>query len=180
MRGVRQRPPRGLTALHSTLQPRRNPLPALSLVACLVLGSCSQQSATPLQKAATPATAPPAVAYEAHLAAGGIAPPGATLHNPHEGDTAVAKSGALLFTAMNCDGCHGGGGTGWVGPSLADGRWRYGGADAEVFNSIFYGRPKGMPAFGGALGSDGVWTLVTYIRSLPAPPNLPTESWVQP
>ena len=27
--------------------------------------------------------------------------------------------------------------------------------------SIYYGRPKGMPAFGGALGADGVWTLVT-------------------
>jgi len=52
-------------------------------------------------------------------------------------------------------------------PNLADGRWRYGGADAEVFDSIFYGRPKGMPAFGGTLGAEGVWTLVAYLRSLP-------------
>ena len=38
-----------------------------------------------------------------------------------------------LFGAMNCDGCHGGGGVGWVqGPSLADGRWRYGGTHAGV------------------------------------------------
>jgi cytochrome c oxidase cbb3-type subunit 3 len=81
---------------------------------------------------------------------------------------------------MNCDGCHNPGGVGWVGPSLADGRWRYGGADAEVFSSIYYGRPKGMPAFGGVLGADGVWTLVTYIRSLPLPSDLPTESWEQP
>jgi len=88
-----------------------------------------------------------------------------------------AKSGALLFKAMNCDGCHGGDATGWVGPNLGDARWRYGGADAEVFSSIYYGRPKGMPAFGGALGADGVWTLVTYLRSLPLPPDLPTESW---
>ena len=49
---------------------------------------------------------------------------------------------------------------GWVGPSLGDGRWRYGGAPDEIFTSIFYGRPKGMPAFGGALGPEGVWTLV--------------------
>ncbi|HEY0767896.1 MAG TPA: c-type cytochrome, partial [Steroidobacteraceae bacterium] len=127
----------------------------------------SQQSGAP----------PPAVRYEAHLAAGGIAPAGGALRNPHQGDPAVAKNGALLFTTMNCDGCHGGDGAGWVGPNLADGRWRYGGADAEVFNSIYYGRPKGMPAFGGMLGAEGVWTLVTYIRSLPMPNDVPTESW---
>ena len=91
----------------------------------------------------------------------------------------MAKSGAVMFTAMNCDGCHGGDGGGWVGPNLADGRWRYGGADAEVFSSIYYGRPKGMPAFGGTLGAEGIWTLVTYIRSLPVPSDVPTESWQQ-
>ena len=96
---------------------------------------------------------------------------------PHNGDAAVAQKGALMFAAMNCDGCHGGDASGWVGPSLSDQRWRYGGADSEVFNSIYYGRPKGMPAFGGTLGVDGVWTLVTYIRSLPVPSTVPTESW---
>ena len=122
----------------------------------------------------------PAVRYEAHIVAGTVAPPGVELANPHDADPAVAKKGALLFTAMNCDGCHGGDASGWVGPSLSDGRWRYGGADSEVFNSIYYGRPKGMPAFGGTLGVDGVWTLVTYIRSLPVPPNIATESWQEP
>ena len=48
---------------------------------------------------------------------------------------------------------------------------------AEVFNSIYFGRPHGMPAFGGALGTEGVWTLVTYLQSLPVPPNVATESW---
>jgi len=146
---------------------------AAALSVCALM-SCARHSAPPPARAASP----PAVAYQAHLAAGGIAPTGGTLRNPHTGDAAVARSGAVLFTAMNCDGCHGAGATGWVGPSLADGRWRYGGADAEVFNSIYFGRPKGMPAFGGVLGTEGVWTLVTYIRSLPAPANLPTQSWV--
>jgi cytochrome c oxidase cbb3-type subunit III len=111
------------------------------------------------------------------MVAGEVAPASGTLRNPHAGDAAVARSGALLFTAMNCDGCHGTAGSGWVGPNLGDGRWRYGGADAELFSSIYYGRPRGMPAFGGALGPEGVWTLVTYLRSLPAPPNVSTESW---
>ena len=65
----------------------------------------------------------PAVAYEAHITAGESAAPGGSLRNPHAGDTAVARNGALLFTAMNCDGCHGGDATGWVGPNLGDGRW---------------------------------------------------------
>lgn len=149
----------------------------LAFLAGVALASCAREAAPPAAASSAP---PPAVAYEAHIAAGGIAPTGGMLRNPHAGDAAVAKSGAQLFAAMNCDGCHGGQGGGWVGPNLGDGRWRYGGADAEVFSSIYYGRPKGMPAFGGVLGADGVWTLVTYIRSLPVPDDVPTESWEQP
>ncbi len=150
---------------------------AATLLAAAGLDACTQQAAPP---AVSANAAPPAIAYEAHLAAGGIVPTGSTLRNPHAGDAAIAKNGALLFTTMNCDGCHGTDASGFVGPNLGAGRWRYGGADAEVFTSIYYGRPKGMPAFGGALGSEGVWSLVTYIRSLPVPGVLPTESWEQP
>jgi cytochrome c oxidase cbb3-type subunit 3 len=152
------------------------PLRALALlsVASIGLCSCARQSAP----SATTSVVPPAVRYQSHLAAGGTPPAGGTLTNPHAGDAAVAKQGALLFTTMNCDGCHGGDASGWVGPDLADARWRYGRSDAEVFSTIYYGRPKGMPAFGGVLGTEGVWTLVTYIRSLPAPADVPTESWV--
>ena len=153
---------------------RRSLVPAL--LACLAGASCGQPATGPAQQAGTP---PPAVRYEAHVAAGGRAPAGGVLRNPHQGDQAVAKNGALLFTAMNCDGCHGSDASGWVGPNLADGRWRYGGTDAEVFSSIYYGRPKGMPAYGGTLGTEGVWTLVTYIRSLPVPEDVPTESWAR-
>jgi cytochrome c oxidase cbb3-type subunit III len=151
------------------------------LLSCWALLACTQKAAAPVAgEAPQTAAAPPAIVYEAHVAAGGIAPPGAQLRNPHEGDPAVAKSGALLFTAMNCDGCHGGDAAGWVGPNLGDGRWRYGGAPDEIFTSIYYGRPKGMPAFGGALGPEGVWTLVTYLKSLPVPAGEATESWEKP
>jgi cytochrome c oxidase cbb3-type subunit 3 len=153
----------------------RHALPA-TLLSSLALVACGHHDSQ--SSAAAPAAAPlPAVRYAAHLVAGGNAAPGATLQNPHAGDAAVAKNGALLFTTMNCDGCHGGEGSGWVGPNLGDGRWRYGGTDAEVFSSIYYGRPKGMPAFGSALGAEGVWTLVTYIHSLAPPEDLPTEAW---
>jgi len=111
------------------------------------------------------------------IAAGGILPAANALaaRRPAKPNPEV---GASLFGAMNCDGCHGGGAIGWVGPSLVDGRWRYGGSDEEVFTSIFYGRPKGMPAYGGVMGSDAVWTVVAYLKAQPVPPVVPTTSWL--
>ena len=103
--------------------------------------------------------------------------PGRGVGNPFRGDAKSAEAGGLLFASMNCDGCHGGGAVGFVGPSLTDGRWRYGGTDAAVFQSIYYGRPQGMPAFGAILSPEIVWQLVSYLRSLPPPKNLPTTSW---
>jgi cytochrome c oxidase cbb3-type subunit 3 len=120
---------------------------------------------------------PAGIRYEAHIPAGGRQPDGAIPANPVKGDATAARNGAILFTTMNCDGCHGGDASGWVGPSLTDGRWRYGGADEEIFSSIYFGRPKGMPAFGGVLGVPGVWNIVAYLKSLPTPTDLPTESW---
>jgi len=121
--------------------------------------------------------APPAVRHDEHVPAGSLFPPGAFMMNPYAGDVKSAKQGEALFSSMNCDGCHGGGATGWVGPSLADGRWRYGGADGEIFESIYYGRPHGMPAYGGIANTEAVWKLVTYVQSLQPPENVPTESW---
>ena len=122
-------------------------------------------------------SAPPSIRYDQHIFAGGMAPPGAQFGNPFRGDLKSAAEGEQLFTTMNCDGCHGGGGTGWVGPSLSDGRWRYGGADAAVFTSIFYGRPEGMPAYGGVLAAPLAWKIVTYLNSLPRPKSVPTQAW---
>ena len=146
----------------------------VGLACCVLLVSCArQETAAP----AAAADKPPGIQFEAHVSAGGLPPHGGQLNNPLHGDTAAVKNGATLFTAMNCDGCHGGDGAGWVGPNLADGRWRYGGADNEVFSSIYFGRPKGMPAFGGAMGANAIWSIVAYLKSLPPPANVPTESF---
>jgi cytochrome c oxidase cbb3-type subunit 3 len=112
-----------------------------------------------------------------HVFAGGIVPPAATLVNPLEGNAEAARQGEALFGSMNCDGCHGGGAVGFVGPSLVDGRWRYGGDDGMVFHSIFYGRPRGMPAYGGILSDTTIWQLVTYLRTQPVPAQVPTMAW---
>lgn len=109
--------------------------------------------------------------------AGGALPAANALSTPRPANPSP-DAGANLFSAMNCDGCHGGGAIGWVGPSLVDGRWRYGGTDEDVFTSIYYGRPKGMPAYGGVIGPDGVWMLVAYIRAQAQPAVVPTTSWL--
>jgi cytochrome c len=114
---------------------------------------------------------------EDRIIAGGVAPAADALSKPRPSN-ATADAGGNLFASMNCDGCHGGGAVGWVGPSLVDGRWRYGGADDEIFTSIYYGRPKGMPAYGGVLGTDGVWMIVAYIKAQAVPPVVPTTSWL--
>jgi cytochrome c oxidase cbb3-type subunit 3 len=109
---------------------------------------------------------------------GGNPPPADSLRNPLAGDASAAGEGARLFSGFNCDGCHGGGAVGNIGPSLADGRWRYGGSDGAIFHSIFYGRPRGMPAFGGHLPAESIWRLVAYLRSLdPAVDTLSTTAW---
>ncbi|PYO29139.1 MAG: hypothetical protein DMD73_02995, partial [Gemmatimonadetes bacterium] len=105
-------------------------LPVLLLVAPAACG----RGATPADQR----VGPPAVRHDEHVFAGGAAPNAVRWENPHRGDRRAAAEGAKIFTAMNCDGCHGGAGVGWVGPSLADGRWRFGGADGEIFESIYY------------------------------------------
>jgi cytochrome c oxidase cbb3-type subunit 3 len=100
-----------------------------------------------------------------------------TLTNPLAGNADAAKSGEGLFASMNCDGCHGGGGLGFVGPNLVDGRWRFGGSDGDVYRSIFAGRAQGMPAYGKLLAESTIWQLVTYIKSQPVPVDVATEAW---
>lgn len=120
---------------------------------------------------------PPAVRYDGHANAGRTAPPAATFENPFAGDSSVAAEGQKLFEAFNCAACHGGV-SGAMGPSIADGRWRYGGSDGAVFHSIFYGRPRGMPAFGGHLPTESIWKVVTYLQSIqPARDTLATTTW---
>lgn len=124
-----------------------------------------------------PTTGRTAIRYDQHVSAGAALPAGDSLRNPLAGDSAAAALGGKLFASMNCDGCHGGGATGWAAPSLVDGRWRYGGSDAALFHSVFYGRPRGMPAYGGLLGEESIWQLVTYLTSQPVPATVPTQAW---
>jgi cytochrome c oxidase cbb3-type subunit 3 len=97
--------------------------------------------------------------------------------NPYEGSADRAAEGAKLFISYNCMDCHGADGSGAMGPSLQDGRWHFGGSPGEVFQSIYEGRPEGMPAWGGRIPDDQIWRLVTYVRTLAAGHSVTTESF---
>ena len=148
------------------------------VVLALGCAACSTKPVHIGRRAAN--SGPPSIRPSSRVLAGGIAPPAGRLTTPLPQNSQTAGEGAKLFTSMNCDGCHGGGAVGFVGPSLTARRWRYGGTDAEIFTSIYYGRPRGMPAFGGALPAESIWRIIAYIKSLPPPNDAPTESWVTP
>ena len=149
-----------------------------SRVARITVGTLALQLALAAAAPAQQRSAPPAVSYDQHVDAGGVAPPAGTLENPLKDDKQAAEDGGKLFSAFNCDGCHGGGAVGAEGPSLVDGRWRYGGSDGEIYHSIFYGRARGMPAWGGTLPPDAIWRLVSYLKSQePARDTLSTTRW---
>ncbi len=88
------------------------------------------------------------------------------LTNPYEGDKKAIAMGAQLFIAYNCIDCHGADGSGAMGPAFSDGRWHFGGSPGEVFESIYEGRPDGMPQWGGRITNDQIWMLTSYVRSL--------------
>jgi cytochrome c oxidase cbb3-type subunit III len=86
------------------------------------------------------------------------------------------SEGKQLFIYLNCNGCHTDGG-GAIGPPLMDEKWIYGYEPKKIFETISYGRPHGMPAFGGRPSEPGItvvgrlpeaqiWQLVAYVRSL--------------
>jgi cytochrome c oxidase cbb3-type subunit III len=150
---------------------------ALTIVAATV-SACREESAAPPASTAKGSGNTLVISrHDDRVFAGGLMPPAERVVNTEAHNAKAADEGATLFTSMNCDGCHGGGAVGAVGPSLTDGRWRYGGADADIYRSIAEGRPKGMPSFGGALQPAMIWRLVAYIKSLPPPKDVPTESW---
>ena len=156
---------------------RRVKLTTSTLALLLTLEGCRDSRAeepSPVRQAPASTTAQASgdlagrfVSHAEHIQPGMVKPfAGMKLVNPHEGDATAVATGAKLYRSYNCIDCHGAEGSGSMGPSLADGRWHFGGSAAEVFESIFQGRPDGMPAWGGRISNDQIWMLVSYVRSL--------------
>jgi cytochrome c oxidase cbb3-type subunit 3 len=152
---------------------------ALLLVGMLGSQACTRDSrAEMVQRKPNQDLAGRFVSHEEHIQPGMVKPfASIRLVNPHEGDKNAIATGAKLFVSYNCLDCHGAEGSGAMGPSLADGRWHFGGSAAEVFESIYQGRPEGMPAWGSLLTDDQIWMLVSYVRSLNAGKDVTTDNF---
>jgi len=101
----------------------------------------------------------------------GAVPSVPAIKNPVAGDPMAAQRGMKYFAQFNCIGCHAANGGGGMGPSLSDRNFTYGSSPANIFLSIYQGRPNGMPAWGRVLPDTIIWDLVTYIGNLSNDPN---------
>ncbi|CCE10493.1 FixP1 Di-heme cytochrome c (fragment) [Bradyrhizobium sp. STM 3843] len=108
-----------------------------------------------------------------HLSPNGIrsAP---DIKNPAQGDPKSAERGMRYFIQFNCVGCHAPAGGGGMGPALSNNFFIYGSQPANIYLSIYQGRPNGMPAWGATLPDTVIWDLVTYIGKIS---NEPTPEW---
>jgi cytochrome c oxidase cbb3-type subunit 3 len=86
----------------------------------------------------------------------------------HETDPAATERGKAIF-AEQCVACHGpeGKGTAELGaPNLTDGIWLYGGAKADIQETIRTGRGGVMPAWAGKLDPETIKMLSIYVHAL--------------
>ena len=91
-------------------------------------------------------TPPPAVKAETVAAAGGI-------------------DGAAIF-GQKCSGCHGGDGSGGIGPRLAGGRVVADFPDPQQQIAFVTNGRGGMPAFGQRLSPEEIAAVVDYTRTV--------------
>jgi cytochrome c oxidase cbb3-type subunit 3 len=98
---------------------------------------------------------------------------------PYYGNADAVVTGMRLYNQYNCVGCHANGG-GAIGPPLMDEAWIYGGRMDQIYNSIYQGRPNGMPAWGGRLQPDQIWRIAAYVRSMSLPDTLAASAGSTP
>lgn len=91
------------------------------------------------------------------------------IKNPLANDPDAAERGMLDFARFNCEGCHAANGGGGMGPSLSDDKWIYKSTPANIYLTIYQGRPNGMPAWGAMLPDKVIWELVSYVKSIAQP-----------
>jgi cytochrome c oxidase cbb3-type subunit III len=98
------------------------------------------------------------------------------IDNPVAGQSEAATRGMRYFIGFNCVGCHAPNGGGGMGPSLSEGVFKFGSEPAQIYMSIYQGRPLGMPHWGQMLPSNVIWDIVAYIKSIS---NAPATEWGQ-
>lgn len=145
---------------------------ALALTVALAIAACDRDNHQPEP------VAPPGGSGLVRVPASGLVPGGGSI--PDRPDPRAAAyynnpeaviRGMRLYKQMNCAGCHFNGGGG-IGPPLMDESWIYGGRLDQIFNTIYQGRPNGMPVWGGKIPDQQIWEIATYVRSMSLPETL--------
>ena len=78
----------------------------------------------------------------------------------------AVEMGRNLY-AHNCSTCHGSDARGAPGyPNLTDDHWIWGSTAAQIEQTVVNGRRAAMPAWGSALGEDGVMRTAVYVQQL--------------
>jgi putative heme-binding domain-containing protein len=86
--------------------------------------------------------------------------------NPFASDPQAAETGRWNFRIL-CSPCHGIHAEGGRGPDLTLGTYSSGDSDADLFRVISRGVPGSeMAGYGGRVEDQGIWRLVSYIRSV--------------
>ena len=135
----------------------------------LVLAGCDREERHSRAKPVTE-TIPAGESPDTIYPGTGTAPPLDARAALYDNNAPALAEGQMLYTQMNCVGCHSHGGGG-MGPALMDDEWRYGGRIDQIAATIAEGRPNGMPAWRGKLTQDQIWKLAAYVRSLSGQPS---------
>jgi cytochrome c oxidase cbb3-type subunit III len=98
------------------------------------------------------------------------------LNSPVGDDPQAIQRGMQYFMTFNCIGCHAPNGAGGMGPSLSGRPLTYCAEPAQIYLTIYQGRPRGMPAWGAMLPDSIIWDLVVYVRNIGRQPK---ETWGQ-
>jgi putative heme-binding domain-containing protein len=86
--------------------------------------------------------------------------------NPLAADPQAAEIGRWTFRIL-CAPCHGIHADGGRGPDLTLGTYSVGDQDKDLYTAIARGVPGSeMPAYGERLDAEGIWRLVSYVRSV--------------
>ncbi len=91
---------------------------------------------------------------------------------PHEGE-AAEEGRALYYGKPDCGDCHGPDAKGdddYGAPDLTVNTWNSGGDPQSLYNSIYFGRHRMMPAWLGTLSLEQIRALAVYIHSVSHPP----------
>jgi cytochrome c oxidase cbb3-type subunit 2 len=83
--------------------------------------------------------------------------------NPLAGDLEALEQGEKLY-AEHCAMCHGDEAEGDIGPGLED----YDADDADYYETVSAGVEGEMPGFGSQIDRRGIWSIISYLRSLGA------------